>query len=270
MDEKHALYRMAVISIAIQKGGSGKTTTAMNLAAAFRERGKNVLLIDLDPQCNLTQSMGIRSDPKPSMYDILDQEASGDAPDLREIIREVNGIPFAPASLELAKAELKLVSVYGREQLLKNLLAPLRAEYDHILIDCPPAVGMLTVNSLVTSDYVLMPMQAEYLPMKGLVSFMDILKKNIVGQKLNPALKILGILFTRYDPRNSMTPRIVQILSELYPQELLKTRIRTNIALAKAQENGLDIFRYDRLARGALDYMALAYEVEGRLMQTIK
>ena len=254
-----------VISIAIQKGGSGKTTTALNLTAALREMGRSVLLLDLDPQCNLTQSMGIRNDPKPSIYDILDQEASGENPDLMEVVREVNGIAFAPASLELAKAELKLVSVYGREQLLKNLLEPIRDKYDYILIDCPPAVGMLTINGLVASDYVLLPMQAEYLPMKGLISFIDIYKKDVVGKRLNTTLKVLGILFTRYDARNSMTPRIVELLGDLFSEHMLRTKIRTNIALAKAQENGLDIFRFDRLSRGALDYMSLAVELEERL-----
>jgi chromosome partitioning protein len=258
-----------VISIAIQKGGSGKTTTALNLTAALREMGRSVLLLDLDPQCNLTQSMGIRNDPKPSIYDILDLEASGENPDLMEVVREVNGIAFAPASLELAKAELKLVSVYGREQLLKNLLEPIRDKYDYILIDCPPAVGMLTINGLVASDYVLLPMQAEYLPMKGLVSFMDIYKKDVVGKRLNTALKVLGILFTRFDARNSMTPRIVELLGNLFGEHMLRTKIRTNIALAKAQENGLDIFRFDRMSRGALDYMSLAVELEERL-ETLK
>lgn len=256
---------MSIISVAIQKGGSGKTTTVMNLGAAFRDQGKNVLLIDLDPQCNLTQSMGIRSDPQPSIYDILDQEASGDAPDIRSIIRDVNGMPFAPASLALSKAELKLVSVYGREQLLKNLLEPIRDTYDHIIIDCPPAVGMLTINGLVASDYVLLPMQAEYLPMKGLVSFMEVYDKNIRGQKLNPALKILGILFTRYDTRNTMTPKIADILGNLYPQHMLQTKIRTNIALAKAQEAGMDIFTYDTQSRGAADYKALAEELQQKI-----
>lgn len=258
-----------VISIAIQKGGSGKTTTALNLTAALREMGRSVLLLDLDPQCNLTQSMGIRNDPKPSIYDILDLEASGENPDLMEVVREVNGIAFAPASLELAKAELKLVSVYGREQLLKNLLEPIRDKYDYILIDCPPAVGMLTINGLVASDYVLLPMQAEYLPMKGLVSFMDIYKKDVVGKRLNTTLKVLGILFTRFDARNSMTPRIVELLGNLFGEHMLRTKIRTNIALAKAQENGLDIFRFDRMSRGALDYMSLAVELEERL-ETLK
>jgi chromosome partitioning protein len=256
---------MMIIAIAIQKGGSGKTTTALNLAAALRERGEKVLLIDLDPQCNLTQSMGIRTDPKPSIYDILDQEASGETADLRSIVRPVNGMDFAPASLELAKAELKLVSVYGREKLLKNILDPLRDDYDHILLDCPPAVGMLTVNGLVAADHVLMPMQAEFLPMKGLVSFMDIVQKDIIGKKLNPTLRIAGIVFTRFDTRNSMTPRIVEILEGLHPQHILKTRIRTNIALAKAQEQGMDIFTFDKSARGAGDYRALAEELLGRL-----
>lgn len=250
-----------IIAIAIQKGGSGKTTTALNLGAALREQDRKVLLIDLDPQCNLTQAMGIRTDPKPSVYDILDREASGDPADLRDIICPVNGMDFAPASLELAKAELKLVSVYGREKLLKNLIDPLRDAYDHIILDCPPAVGMLTVNGLVAADYVLMPMQAEFLPLKGLISFMDVVNKDIIGKKINPGLGILGIMFTRFDTRNSMTPRIVEILQGLHPRHVLKTRIRTNIALAKAQEEGKDIFTYDPHTRGAADYRALAEEI---------
>lgn len=261
---------MSVIAIAIQKGGSGKTTTALNLAAAWRELGQNVLLVDLDPQCNLTQSMGLRENPRPSIFDILDAEASGDSPQLASIIRQINGIPFIPASLELAKADLKLVSVYGREKLLKSLLEPLCNQYDHILLDCPPAIGMLTLNALVASDYVLLPMQAEFLPLQGLLSFMDLIEKDIIGKKLNPNLALLGILITRYDPRNLMTPRIIERLSDEYEDKLLLTQIRPNIALAKAQEQGLDVFKYDPDSNGALNYMALAFELNKRLKQDKK
>lgn len=254
-----------VISIAIQKGGSGKTTTTLNLGAALRDLGKNVLLIDLDPQCNLTQAMGVYDDPKPSVFDVLDEQAMGETGNMSAVIRSRNGLDFVPASLELAKAELKLVSIYGRELLLKNLLPEIRSGYDFVLIDCPPAVGMLTINSLVASDYVLMPMQAEYLPMKGLVTFMDIYRRDFVGKKLNPDLRLLGILFTRFDTRNNMTPHILEILQGLYPREVFKTRIRPNIALVKAQEKGVDVFQFDPHSRGAEDYRALANEVLTRL-----
>lgn len=256
-----------VISIAIQKGGSGKTTTALNLGAALREQGLRVLLVDLDPQCNLTQAMGLRDDPRPGIYEALDQAAMSDKPDIRQAVRKVHGMDFIPASLELAKSELKLVGVFGREALLKNLLAELLPEYDYILIDCPPAVGMLTVNALVASDYVLMPMQAEYLPMKGLMGFMEIYQKDILGKKLNTDLKILGIVLTRFDMRNNMTPQILEILYGMYPDYLLETRIRTNIALAKAQAKGTDVFQYELTSRGAADYRALAGEILTRIAQ---
>lgn len=254
-----------IISIAIQKGGSGKTTTALNLGAALRNRGKKVLLLDLDPQCNLTQAMGIRNDPKPSLFEMFDLQAMGETADFRSIVRQANDMDFAPASIELAKAELKLVSVYGREKLLAGLLSQVRDDYDFVLLDCPPTLGMLTINSLVASDYILAPMQAEYLPMKGLVGFMETYQKEFHGKRLNENLKLLGILFTRFDMRNNMTARIMEIIQGLYPAAVFQTHIRPNIAIAKAQEQGLDIFQYDAAAPGAVDYAAFTEELLMRL-----
>jgi len=248
---------MKVVSIAIQKGGSGKTTTALNLAAALRDRGSRVLLIDLDPQTNLTQSLGIPDDLEPNVYHILKQESFGEEADLRQALRVSNGMALVPASLELAMAELELVSIYGREQILSQLLERLGPAYDFVLIDCPPSFGMLTVNALVASDMVLLPLQAEFLPLKGVRSFMRHLQKGII--RLNPRLKVLGFLLTRYDPRKTMNQDILQQLKKEFGDNLVfDVYIRSNIDLAKAQQAGVDIFTYKPSANGAHDYAALA------------
>lgn len=253
---------MPILSIAIQKGGSGKTTTALNLAAALREMGRKVLLIDLDPQSNLTQAMGFQEEPEPNVYQLLKSEAAGQETDVRAAIYQANGMDIIPANLELSAAEMELVSVYGRENLLKTILQPIQEDYDYIIVDCPPSIGMLTVNALVASDFILMPLQAEFLPLKGLRSFMRAFQG---VRKLNKNLEILGVLLTRFDGRLSMSQRIVKQLEEEYGDKVFINKIKTNIALARAQERGLDIFLHDESSNGALNYLSLAYEVEGRI-----
>lgn len=250
---------MPVISIAIQKGGSGKTTTAVNLAGALQQLGKKVLLVDADPQANLSQSLGVSEEPEVNLYTVLKKEISGESGNLREaIIKTASGLELVPSSIELAGAELELVSVYGREQMLMWMLEPLKEAYDYILIDCPPAVGMLTVNALVTSDYVLMPLQAEFLPMKGLMSFMQHFKN--IKSKLNKKLEILGFVLTRYDERRTMNRNVLQELTTTFGDKVFRTHIRSNIQLAKSQEAGKDIFNFDRHSHGAEDYRQLAAE----------
>ena len=168
---------MKTISIAIQKGGSGKTTTTINLAAALQQMGNKIVLIDLDPQANLTQALGFLDEPEPSIYDMLRTASMGEEPNIKEAILSSGELDVIPSALDLATAELELVSVYGREKLLKKMLQPLSKQYDYIFIDCPPAIGMLTVNALVASDFVLMPLQAEYLPLKGVHAFMQTFNK---------------------------------------------------------------------------------------------
>ena len=248
---------MKVVSIAIQKGGSGKTTTAINLAAALRDRSKRVLLIDLDPQANLTQSLGIPDDPDPSLYHVLKQECFDEKGDLAMVLRECNGLDLIPSSLDLAMAELELVSIYGREKILSQLLQRLNRPYDFVLIDCPPSFGMLTVNALVASDLVLLPLQAEFLPLKGVRSFMKHLQKLIM--RLNPNLLLLGFVLTRYDYRKSMNQEVLQQLKlEFGEDKVFDTYIRSNIDLAKAQQAGTDIFTFKPATNGARDYAALA------------
>lgn len=255
---------MRVISIAIQKGGSGKTTTAINLAAALRIMEFRVLLIDLDPQSNLTQALGLRDDQEPSIYHLLKQEAFGKKPDLRDIITQADGQDVVPASLDLAAAEWELINVYGRELVIKHLLKPVQSMYDFVIIDCPPAISLLTVNALVASEFVLMPVQAEYLPLKGVGSFMGHFDQ--IKEKLNYQLDLLGLVVTRYDAHKIMNRQILENLEERFGEKVFDTRIRNNIALSQAQEAGLSIFSYDASAHGARDYFNLGREVLERLM----
>ncbi len=248
-----------IISIVIQKGGSGKTTTTLNLAAALRDQGKRVLLIDLDPQSNLTQSLGITDEVEPNIYHALRQEAFDQPASLEALVTNRCGIDLVPASLELAGVEIELVSIYGREQILKQLLTRLQTPYDYVLIDCPPSMGMLTVNALVASDLFIMPLQAEFLPLKGVSSFMRHLDK--IKKLMNPNISLLGFVFTKYDPRKNMNRNVLEKLKELYGEDkIFHTFIRTNIALVNAQEKGVDIFTFDKNSNGAKDYGQLAQE----------
>lgn len=254
---------MPILSLAIQKGGSGKTTTAINLAAALQQMGKTVLLIDLDPQANLSQAFGLSNDIEPNIYQAFQAVATGQKVNLASMVIERSGIPLIPANLDLANAELELTSIYGREQLLKNMIKSLAKKYDFVLIDCPPAISMLTVNALVASDMVVMPLQAEFLPLKGVKSFMK--HFDTIKNTLNKKLRILGIVFTRFDPRKTMTKDIIKQLEEDYGSLIFQSKIRTNIKLAEAQAEGKDIFSYDRTSNGALDHLQLAEEFLNRL-----
>ncbi len=255
---------MQTIAIAIQKGGSGKTTTTINLAAAFQRFGKRVLVIDADPQANLTNALGVLHEPEPNIYHLLRGAGNGSEVDVQKaIISTASGLDLLPASLELAAAEMELVSVYGREHLMAHIVGLLRGGYDYVLIDCPPSIGILTVNALVASDWVLMPMQPEFLPMKGLRSFLR--SMNVIKQRLNRRLDLLGIVLSRYDDRRVMNREILKQLEDEFDGKIFDTKIRSNIAVAKAQERGLDIFSFDEKTHAAYDYLSLANECVLRL-----
>jgi chromosome partitioning protein len=249
---------MKIISVAIQKGGSGKTTTVVNLAAALRDMGKKVLLIDLDPQANLSQSLGAPDEPEENLYKVLKAEAFGESADLSSIILHTCGMDLVPASLDLATAELELVSIFGRETILAQCLERLKKKYDFVLLDCPPSIGMLTVNALTASDWVLMPLQAEFLPMRGVASFIQNLEKI---RRLNKKLELLGFVLTKFDHRKGMNRDVLEKLQTVYgKKKVFETLVRTNISLAKAQEKGVDIFTFDKSSNGAADYRQLAQE----------
>jgi len=249
---------MPTISIAIQKGGSGKTTTAINLAATLQQVGRTVLLVDLDPQANMTQALGVNDWPEKTIYNLFRQAAMGEKVDVKEIMMESNGLKFLPASLDLAGAELELVSAYGREGFLKRMLARVKEEFDYIFIDCPPSIAMLTVNAMIASDGVLMPLNAEFFHLKGVEGFLRHLER--IKNTLHPTLDILGFVLTKFDPRKRMNKKIQGIIKERFGDKVFDTTIRVNIAIAQAQEAGQDIFTYDRLSNGALDYLNLATE----------
>ncbi len=252
---------MKIIAIANFKGGVGKTTTAINLAAGLKNKGKKVLLIDIDPQANLTQSLGIE-EFKHDIYSVVRKEAMGEETNLSEALVKASGLDVIPASLDLASAELELASVYGREHILSQLIGPLTG-YDFVFIDCPPSMGMLTINALVASDYILIPLQAEFLPLKGARSFLKHFK---LIQKLNKNVKLLGLVLTKYDERKKMNRQIKKELAvEFLPEKVFATQIRVNIALATAQERGTHIFDHNPHSNGAVDYADLTDEFLERM-----
>ncbi len=250
---------MPIISIAIQKGGSGKTTTAINLGAALVRLGKKVLLVDADPQANLSQSLGTKEEPEFNLYSEIKKEITGEGSDIGKAIKEISpGLSIVPASIELADAEMELVSAYSREQVLSWILQPIVNDYDFIFIDCPHSIGMLTVNALVASDLVLIPLQAEFLPLKGVQSFMRLF--NSIKKRLNPKISLMGFTLTKFDERKTMNRDVQHRLEAEFGKEVFKTHIRTNIQLAKAKEAGTDIFNFDKHSHGAEDYSELAKE----------
>jgi chromosome partitioning protein len=250
---------MPVISIAIQKGGSGKTTTALNLGAALCQQGKRVLLVDSDPQANLSQSLGIEDEPRFNLYSELKKEILHEGGRLSDaIVSTPTGIDVIPASIDLAIVELEMAGLMGREYLISDLLKPLVDVYDYIFIDCPHSISLLTVNALVASDYVMLPLPGEFLPLKGVYGFMR--QFDTIRKKLNPKLSLMGMVMTKYDERKQMNVGVRRQLEEKFDGKVFSTVIRTNIQLAKAQEAGKDIFSYDRSSNGAKDYRHLAEE----------
>jgi chromosome partitioning protein len=256
---------MKIVSIAIQKGGAGKTTTTVNLAAALRDSGKKILLIDLDPQAGLSHSLGISDDLEPNIYHLLKRESAGEPALAEDAIVERYGVDVLPSSFELASTELELVSVYGREHILSQILQRLNGKYDYVLLDCPPSIGMLTVNALVASRYLLMPLQAEYLSLKGAKSFLKYL--NIVS-RLNNSIEVLGFVLTKYDARKTMTGEVEECLKQEYGSDkVFDSHIRNNIALAKAQQAGMDIFSFEKSSNGAADYFKVGEEFLRRITE---
>ena len=243
-----------VIAFANQKGGVAKTTTTLNLAVAFKERGFRVLAVDLDPQWNLPMSQGMNPDElEVSMFDVLVR-----ALPIEEVIHRAE-IDVAVSSIDLAGAELALASMIGRERALQKALLPARPDYDYILIDTPPSLGLLTVNALTASDDVIVPVQCEYLSLRGLVQLQHTLE--MIRENLNPAVDILGILPTMYDSRTLHSREAVDMLKENYGDLVFNTWIKKTVRYAEAPVQGSSVLKYDPTGPAAEMYRELAKEV---------
>jgi chromosome partitioning protein len=243
-----------VIAFANQKGGVAKTTSALNLAVAFKEQGFHVLAVDLDPQGNLTMSQGMDPDNvERSMFDVLVHSLPID-----EVIHRAE-IDLAVSSIDLAGAELALSSMIGRERALQKALLPVRSRYDYILVDTPPSLGLLTINALTASDSVIVPVQCEYLSLRGLVQLENTL--TMIRENLNPTVEIRGILATMYDGRTLHGREAVEMLKENFGDLVFDTRIRKTIRYAEAPVQGSSVLKYDPTGPAAEAYRELAKEV---------
>ncbi|MEO8689780.1 MAG: ParA family protein [Solirubrobacteraceae bacterium] len=243
-----------VIAFANQKGGVAKTTTTLNLAAAFAEEGHRVLCIDMDPQGNLTMSQGIDPDSlETSMYDVLVHDLS-----IREVIRK-REIDIACASIDLAGAEIAMSTKIGRERSLDKALRPIAEDYDFICIDTPPSLGLLTINALTAADKVIVPVQCEYLSMRGLIQLQNTL--SMIRENLNPDVDIAGILPTMVDSRTLHAKEAIQILEENFGDRVFGARIRKTIRFAEAPVKGMSVLKYDPSGTAADAYRQLAKEV---------
>ncbi|MGX7200209.1 ParA family protein [Enterococcus nangangensis] len=249
-----------VISVANQKGGVGKTTTTVNLGACLAHLGKKVLLIDIDAQGNATSGLGIRKpDVKNDIYDILVNEFP-----IQETILPTSreNLFIVPATIQLAGAEIELTSMMARESRLKSAVAEIQDQYDYILIDCPPSLGHLTINSFTASDSILIPVQSEYYALEGLSQLLNTIR--LVQKHFNPDLQIEGVLLTMFDARTNLGAEVVEEVRKYFQERVYDTIIPRNVRLSEAPSHGLAIIDYDPRSKGAESYQALAKEVLAR------
>ena len=244
-----------VIAIINQKGGVGKTTTAVNLSALLGAMGQRVLMIDLDPQGNTTSGLGMEVDDK-SIYEVIMGRMK-----LTDVMEETEfkNLSIAGSDVRLANAELELVEVEKREYRLKTAVQSVQQDFDFIFIDCPPSLGLLTLNALTAAHYLIIPVQAQFLAMRGMAKITNVVAT--VRERLNPALEIGGIVITQFDGRKTLNKSVAELVKDAFCDKVFQTVIRDNVSLAEAPIKGKDIFEYSRNSNGAKDYMALAQEV---------
>lgn len=246
-----------IIAIANQKGGVGKTTTSVNLGAGLATLGKRVLLVDIDPQGNTTSGVGInKADVENCIYNILIDEI---APHEAILETKIDGLHIIPATIQLAGAEIELVSTISRELRLKKALGMVKQQYDYIIIDCPPSLGILTINSLTAADSVIIPIQCEYYALEGLSQLLNTVR--LVQKNLNPHLRIEGVLLTMLDARTNLGIQVIEEVKKYFQEKVYRTIIPRNIRLSEAPSHGQSIITYDPRSKGAEVYTELAKEV---------
>lgn len=246
-----------IIAVANQKGGVGKTTTSINLAACLAEKGKKVLAVDMDPQGNLTSGLGVDKDSvEKSIYELIIGEV-----DIKEVINKevLENLDIISTSIDLSAAEIELIGVDDKEYILRNAIDQVKDQYDFVIIDCPPSLSMLTINAMTTADSVIVPIQCEYYALEGLSQLIHTVE--LVKDRLNSKLEIEGVVFTMYDARTNLSLQVVENVKDNLQQNIYKTIIPRNIRLAEAPSYGLPINKYDPKSTGAESYMRLADEV---------
>ena len=249
-----------IIALANQKGGVGKTTTTMNLGASLATLEKSVLIVDADPQANASSGLGVDiKDVECSLYECISNKA-----DIRDAIytTDIENLDIIPSHIDLVGAEIEMLNMENREKILRRLLEPIRQDYDYILIDCSPSLGLITVNALSTADSVIIPVQCEYFALEGISKLLNTIK--IIKNKLNPSLEIEGFLLTMYDSRLRLANQIYDEVKRHFQELVFKTVIQRNVKLSESPSHGLPVILYDADSTGSKNYLSLAKEILSR------